>query len=85
MTTLIEAVSSAILRRVPDGYGMTAAEAREYARAAIGAVRNYYKPTGLTKPGDAFPGNSSDIVLNQWPLKEWRAWWFTDDSIGDDK
>lgn len=37
--TMIERVARAILAKVPLGYGMTIAEADEYARAAIEAMR----------------------------------------------
>ena len=38
MTNMVEKVAKAILVRVPSGYGMTEAEADEYARAAIEAM-----------------------------------------------
>lgn len=37
--TMIERVARAILAKVPIGYGMRKDEAREYARAAIEAMR----------------------------------------------
>lgn len=42
----IEQVARAILSKVPTGYGMTASEAEDYARAAIEAMR---KPTEAMK------------------------------------
>lgn len=40
MSEMAERVSSAILAKVPTGYGMTKAEAAEYARVAIEAMRD---------------------------------------------
>lgn len=39
MSSKVEDVARAILAKVPLGYGMTIAEADEYARAAIAAMR----------------------------------------------
>jgi len=39
--SMIERVAAAILVKVPNGYGMTAGEARTYARAAITEVAEW--------------------------------------------
>jgi hypothetical protein len=39
MSEMVERVAKAILAKVPPGYGMTDVEAREYACAAIAAMR----------------------------------------------
>lgn len=39
MNDMIDHVAAAIIRKVPEGYGMTGGEAREYARAAIAAMK----------------------------------------------
>jgi hypothetical protein len=39
MSEVVERVARAILAKVPPGYGMNAEEAREYARAALEALR----------------------------------------------
>jgi hypothetical protein len=39
MSEMVERASRAILERVPAGYGMTAAEAADYARAAFEVAR----------------------------------------------
>lgn len=43
----IEAVANAILSKVPEGYGMREAEARDYARAAISAHKAALADAGL--------------------------------------
>lgn len=48
----IEQVARAILSKVPSGYGMTASEAEDYARAAIEAMHN---PTKAMKLAGAIP------------------------------
>lgn len=49
--TMIERAARAILAKVPSGYGMTAAEAMDYARAAIAAMREPTKMM-IVKGGD---------------------------------
>lgn len=39
MTSMVEKGATAILAKVPAGYGMTKAEAADYARAAIEAMK----------------------------------------------
>lgn len=66
----IEQVARAILSKVPTGYGMTASEAEDYARAAIEAMR---EPTEAMIPKEGvFLWRYQDSDADQ---EEARAAW----------
>lgn len=64
MTEMVVHVAQAILGRVPSGYGMTYDEALEYARAAIGAMR---------EPTDAMLETGLEMIKHSGPSAIFRA------------
>ena len=51
MTTMLERAAAAILAKVPFGYGMSEADATEYARAALTAIREPSLDLGVIGAG----------------------------------
>lgn len=71
--TMIEKVARAIRAKVPEGYGMTGAEAVEYARAAVEAMR---EPTeAMFSDSTVITGRDSEgYGISEGDAKEvWRA------------
>lgn len=67
MSEMIERVGKAILAKVPTGYGMTKAEAAEYARVAIEAMR---EPTEIM----VIVGQGNDLGGNPYPVDYAEIW-----------